>query len=112
MMEINKPFITVIIQVMISKELREVAEECVKFLNSQKFVRCVVKCLNQEMDAHLLSSVCLICHSLMLQQHISIHRLRFVSSISIHVVINIHRNECKENMIDSDTKSESQLENL
>lgn len=70
--------------VMISKELREVAEECVKFLNSQKFVRCVVKCLNQEMDAHLLSSVCLICHSLMLQQHISIHRLRLLYSLAFN----------------------------
>ncbi|XP_061191365.1 ubiquitin-protein ligase E3C-like [Saccostrea echinata] len=70
---------------MISKELHEVATECVTFLNSQKFVRCVVECLNRRMDRDLVSSVCLICHSLMSQQHLSIHKLRLLYSLAFNM---------------------------
>ncbi|XP_048762043.2 ubiquitin-protein ligase E3C-like [Ostrea edulis] len=70
--------------VMISKELRDLAADCVNFLNSQKFVRCVVECLNYRMDPHLISSVCLICHSLMSQQHLSIHKLRLLYSLAFN----------------------------
>ncbi|KAK3089067.1 hypothetical protein FSP39_000528 [Pinctada imbricata] len=67
-----------------SPELRRLGEDCIQFLNSKKFVRCVVRCLQSKMDPLLVTSVCTICHTLIAQQNLSIHKLRLLYSLAFN----------------------------
>ncbi|XP_063401065.1 ubiquitin-protein ligase E3C-like [Mytilus trossulus] len=61
-------------------------EDIVAFLNSQKFVHAVVRCLsqNRKLDEQDVSCVCVICYSLMSQFNLSIHKQRLLYSLAFN----------------------------
>ncbi|XP_041360114.1 ubiquitin-protein ligase E3C-like [Gigantopelta aegis] len=69
------------------KNLVELREECLRLLDTPSHLKCMLSCLHQRCDARLLEAVSVICHTLLSQQRITVHRLRLLYTLAFNTEI-------------------------
>ncbi|XP_070563134.1 ubiquitin-protein ligase E3C-like [Ptychodera flava] len=64
--------------------LQSVRDQCLQLFNSVKHVKCLLSTLNQSTQPSTLTAFCSICHTLMTQQRLYVHKSRLLSTLAFH----------------------------
>ncbi|XP_046334142.2 ubiquitin-protein ligase E3C-like [Haliotis rufescens] len=67
--------------------LSDLREECIRLLDSPGHLHCMFNCLQRNSDSQLLEAVSVICHTLLSQQRLSVHRLRLLYSLAFNTKV-------------------------
>ncbi|XP_077981688.1 ubiquitin-protein ligase E3C-like [Glandiceps talaboti] len=64
--------------------LMSVREQCLQILNSPQHVKCLLLILNENVYQSTLTALCNICHTLMTQQRLFVHKSRLLSTLAFN----------------------------
>ncbi|KAK7488482.1 hypothetical protein BaRGS_00020267 [Batillaria attramentaria] len=66
------------------RNLRDVREECLRILDSPGHLKCILTCLHEMPEDDTIQRVASICHVLLSQQHVGVHKMRLLYSLAFN----------------------------